>query len=128
MRKWKSDICGCEFDVTGEPFVVNACDRHLSYVEALAENQAIASTIQVVEHELNKELGEAKYILVEKRIKDGKEEIISEKELYNYLPPEKIVEVIEVDGKKQYEFSGYTEKELEILEKLNTSEDAVIKG
>lgn len=127
MRKWKS-ICGCLFDVTGEPFAINACDRHLSYAEAIAENQAAASTIQVVEHELNKELGEAKYILVEKRIKDGKEEIISEKELYNYLPPEKIVEVIEVDGKKQYEFSGYTEKELEILEKLNTSEDAVIKG
>lgn len=127
-KTWESDICGCKFDVTGEPVAVQTCERHLSYVDALAENNSANSTAKAIEQELTKELGEAKFVLIEKRIKDGKEEVISEKEIYNYIPPEKVVEAIEIDGKKQYEFFGYTEKELEILEKLNTSEDAVIKG
>lgn len=120
-RTWKSE-CGCLFDITEEPSPISFCGRHSSYEDALAENNSNALFQSKISEELRKELGDVQYVLVEKRTKDGKEEIISKKEIHNYVPPEKSFEIVEKeDGSKQIEFVGYTEKEREILEKMKVS-------
>lgn len=117
-QTWKS-FCGCKFDVTDKPVVVGLCDKHTSYEEALAENQKQSEAIAQIEETLKLGLGDVQYVLVEKRIKEGVEEIISEKELVGYIPPEKFVEIFDKeDGTKGFDLIGFTEKEKQVLEKL----------